>query len=540
MNNKIIFIADFFADEIIGGGELNNEELISILQERNMRVEKIKSQSVTIDFLLQNENSNFIISNFIELHLDCREWITENANYCIYEHDHKYTISRNPAIYRNYKVPKRDLVNYHFYKNAKKVICQTDFHKEIACKNLDLDNIISIGGNIWSVQILEKLRQFSKKEKKTACSIMNSQTPHKNTNKAIQYCKSKSFEYELISDANYINFLDKMSNNKTFVFFPGTPETLSRVVCEARMMGMAVVTNDLVGAAKESWFDKKGPQLVDHMLEKRQKIADIVVESFDKKVTKSDKLISIISTFHEGGGFLQGFLDNIVEQTIFDQCELILVDSASQNKEREVVEKYMKKYNNIVYYRIDKLLKPTPCLNMAIKKANGKYITFAFLDDRKSKDCLETLYNAITNSEVSLVYGNVAQSKKANETFEENDLKILSEHSKPEFSRENMVKCLPGPMPLWRRAIHEQCGLFDEDNNNYADDWEMWLRAVSYGFVFKKVNKIVGLYLEGGRSQQKNNMDQRKEEAILFFKYSRLFGYNYNKYVPYFRQFLQG
>ena len=68
----------------------------------------------------------------------------------------------------------------------------------------------------------------------------------------------------------------------------------------------------------------------------------------------------------------------------------------------------------------------------------------------------------------------------------------------------------------------------------------MWLRAVSYGFVFKKVNKIVGLYLEGGRSQQKNNMDQRKEEAILFFKYSRLFGYNYNKYVPYFRQFLQG
>ena len=28
---KICFIADFFADEINGGGELNNEELINIL-----------------------------------------------------------------------------------------------------------------------------------------------------------------------------------------------------------------------------------------------------------------------------------------------------------------------------------------------------------------------------------------------------------------------------------------------------------------------------------------------------------------------------
>ena len=28
---KFVFIADFFADEVLGGGELNNEELIHIL-----------------------------------------------------------------------------------------------------------------------------------------------------------------------------------------------------------------------------------------------------------------------------------------------------------------------------------------------------------------------------------------------------------------------------------------------------------------------------------------------------------------------------
>ena len=40
--NKIIFIADFFADEVPGGGELNNEQLIQILQKRGVDVSQIK------------------------------------------------------------------------------------------------------------------------------------------------------------------------------------------------------------------------------------------------------------------------------------------------------------------------------------------------------------------------------------------------------------------------------------------------------------------------------------------------------------------
>ena len=40
---KIVFIADFFVDQILGGGELNNEELITILQEDGHTVQKIQS-----------------------------------------------------------------------------------------------------------------------------------------------------------------------------------------------------------------------------------------------------------------------------------------------------------------------------------------------------------------------------------------------------------------------------------------------------------------------------------------------------------------
>ena len=93
-------------------------------------------------------------------------------------------------------------------------------------------------------------------------------------------------------------------------------------------------------------------------------------------------------------------------------------------------------------------------------------------------------------------------------------------------------------MPLWRKSIHDKCGFFDEDGCNYADDWDMWLRAVNSGSKFKKVDETIGLYLEGGRSQQGNNIEQRKEEARVFFKYSHLFGQNYQVYKPHFEQFI--
>ena len=93
-------------------------------------------------------------------------------------------------------------------------------------------------------------------------------------------------------------------------------------------------------------------------------------------------------------------------------------------------------------------------------------------------------------------------------------------------------------MPLWKRGIHDICGFFDDDGCDFADDWDMWLRAVQSGCSFKKADRIVGLYLKGGRSQQENNLEQKKEEARIFYKYSHIFGRNFKKYSPYFQQYL--
>ena len=282
---KFVFIADAFANMIHGGGELNNQELIGLLKSQGHEVEEKLSHHVTITYLKSKKDWKFIISNFWNLNSAVIRELAEQPlkiDYCIYEHDHKYLESRNPAEYPNFKVPKSKIVNYKFYESAAAVICQSEFHADIVRLNLGLDNIISVGGNLWSEEILEKLKSYSLEEKEDRCSIMHSPIPHKNTAAAIRYCKAKELPFGLVANSSYENFLHELTRNKTLVFFPQTPETLSRIVVEARMAGMKVVTNNLVGAAQESWFSLKGPDLVDIMMAKRQEIPKLIMEIFVK------------------------------------------------------------------------------------------------------------------------------------------------------------------------------------------------------------------------------------------------------------------
>ena len=273
--SKILFIADFFAEHLIGGGELNNEELIVILRNGGHTVTKLQSHVVTKKNLLDLDG--IIISNFINLEPSVKKHITEGSlPYVIYEHDHKYLKSRNPANYKDFVAPKSEIINYDFYKNAQAILCQTKFHADIVNINLNLNNIINLSGNLWSMDMLKFLEIMAEKPKGQKNSIMNSPIPHKNTHGSIQYCNHKGMEYVLVDPAAPKIFLNDLSKNKNLVFFPKTPETFSRIVVEARMMNMGLTTNNLIGATKEPWFKKKGPELIEYFIKKRKEIGEVI------------------------------------------------------------------------------------------------------------------------------------------------------------------------------------------------------------------------------------------------------------------------
>lgn len=275
---KIIFIADFFVEQILGGGELNNDELLKMLTQDGHEVLKINSHQVTPEFIDRNIDAKFIVANFVNLKPDLISKLY-NTKYIIYEHDHKYLRSRDPGIYPDFKAPDEAIINLEFYSNAQAVMCQSQFHLEIVKMNTNLNNLVNLSGNLWSESSLRYMKSLAKKPKSECYSIMESNISHKNTREAVMYCAHKKIPYSLVSNQNYETFLDQLSNNNTLIFLPKTPETLSRVVVEARMMGMSVVVNKMIGATRESWYQLKGLDLIEYMYSKRVVIKDLVLKA---------------------------------------------------------------------------------------------------------------------------------------------------------------------------------------------------------------------------------------------------------------------
>ena len=277
-----MFVSDFFVNEVPGGGELNDWELVCILRSQGYEVEQLNSHKVTMQLIKEKTGSGykFMISNFTRLKEECKDLLIKESEYIIIEHDHKYISSRNPMGYPDFKVPEDKIINYDFYKNAKAVFCQSSFQAGIFEKNLKTSNIVNLSGNLWSLEHLKVLEDMSKLEKQELYAIMDYPIEHKNTSDAIKYCIGKGFKYRLIASCPPQEFLKKLGECSALVFFPKSPETLSRVVVEARMMGLKTITTKNIGATHEPWFSKKGLELINEMrYTKREEIPKKIIGS---------------------------------------------------------------------------------------------------------------------------------------------------------------------------------------------------------------------------------------------------------------------
>jgi len=201
--------------------------------------------------------------------------------------------------------------------------------------------------------------------------------------------------------------------------------------------------------------------------------------------------VSIITSVWDGDLFIEGFLTDITRQTIFSECELILVNANSPGNEEPVIKRYQEKYPNIVYRKLPYDPGLYGVWNYAIRMASAPLIANANLDDRNRVDALERQAEALErNLSIDLVYAAHLLTQFPNETLENN--RFHGGMNPPEFSPRYMFLCLPGPRPMWRKSLHDRYGYFSESFSS-AGDYEFWLRAVSGGARFQKIPGVLFL-----------------------------------------------
>jgi glycosyltransferase involved in cell wall biosynthesis len=240
--------------------------------------------------------------------------------------------------------------------------------------------------------------------------------------------------------------------------------------------------------------------------------------------------ISLITSVFKANDHIEQLMEDVTRQTIFkEKCEWIFinVNPKGEDYEEEVILKFQKQFpNNIVYKRLEEDPGIYSVWNQAIKMSNGEFITNMNCDDRRSPDCLETQAKQLVfYEEVDLVYNDSYSVDKPNISWE--DLKPSKEkrYNFEKFSKEAMMRTnLPHNNPMWRKTLHDQFGYFDSKYKS-AGDWEFWLRCTHAGSIFKKCDKIMGIYYhnpEGISTNAENESWKREEEKEIFMKYVKI------------------
>lgn len=101
--------------------------------------------------------------------------------------------------------------------------------------------------------------------------------------------------------------------------------------------------------------------------------------------------VSVIVPVYNGEKYIRRCLDSIVNQTIFEKIQVIVVNDGSKDNTFSILQSYKKKYKNLVIIDVPNG-GVSKARNIGIKEAAGEYITFVDADDWIDINYYEKMY----------------------------------------------------------------------------------------------------------------------------------------------------
>ena len=247
---------------------------------------------------------------------------------------------------------------------------------------------------------------------------------------------------------------------------------------------------------------------------------------------KSNYLVSIIMTCHNGELFLKEALDSILKQTYFN-WELIFYDNKSNDSSANIVSSY--KDPRIKYFKSDQLVNLGTIRKLAIEKCTGSFISFLDVDDYWSDDKLEKQINKFKQNEnLDVVYSNYYVNEK------EQVKKIYKKLFNGQCQKEIILSYINGmPLTAWLTLMIKKTAIIQLDysfdtNLHISSDFDLIVRLSEF-CNFDYVEDFLGFYRVHNFNESKKNKKEIEELTYIISKYKSnknlVLIFNYNNFA---------
>ena len=221
--------------------------------------------------------------------------------------------------------------------------------------------------------------------------------------------------------------------------------------------------------------------------------------------------ISIITITFNSAKTLKRALESIQHQTYAD-IEHVIVDGASTDGTREMIESYAKAHKNVRW-----VSEPDDgiynAINKGIKIATGDVIGFLHSDDVfNSADSIEQIAHAFDESGADIVYGDLQYVRAG---------KVVRRWQSNAFHPRSLKYGWMPPHPTMyvRREVYEQVGPYDEWFRISAD-YDMILRLFQADYKTHYIPSVLVSMETGGASNKdtKARLSKTQEDFLVLKK----------------------
>ncbi|NWK56807.1 glycosyltransferase [Verrucomicrobiaceae bacterium N1E253] len=223
-------------------------------------------------------------------------------------------------------------------------------------------------------------------------------------------------------------------------------------------------------------------------------------------MSETPKISCIISTYSDSD-LVEKKIHEIRQQSWFDQAEFLFVETASPERERELIAPYTEQFSNIRLVTSDERKTLYEAWNMGWDAASADIVCYSNMDDAMHPRLLETVVAEMDAHPDWDLCSVLIASQKSQSPGEPDSFS-------PERMKQLKIGRRPGPFSAWRKRLQGKMGQFD-GRYRIIGDKDFWSRAMDPAVVVGVIPKVMYLYSIADSQLSKR---ENKDDELLYAK----------------------